>query len=176
MDMLLCGRPIAAWRGTASPFAKIIALGFDDGPSTGVVLCQGCSGAYRFELIAIDVDGTFDHAAWDRGEELRVFSLAPLPEGSFDRIVAALAAIEAPRWPTWAPGVDLRAPELDRLIESDIASILHGADRPTLVVVAAGLLQPFVTIRESPEPNGRTPTDWFALFGFVADKQLVTTP
>jgi len=39
----------------------------------------GCSAAYTFEMLALDGDGKYDSQAWDRGEEMRIFSLAALP-------------------------------------------------------------------------------------------------
>ena len=169
MSSRLCGIRVPGGLATTSPFSKIIAFGYDDGPTSGIVRCTGCAEAYRFDVLASDVDGIYDFAAWDRGEELRIFSLSRLSEGAFERAVDVLSTAEAPRWPVWVPGVYPHLPTLDRLVDTDIASILAGADRPCLIVAAAGLLQPMVAIRDHPAGGRLSDSDWFALLGFTAD-------
>jgi hypothetical protein len=175
MTSLLCGRNPTDQVGAASPFAKIVAFGYEDGPSIGIVRCVDCSEAYRFEMLATDVDGLYDQAAWDRGEELRIFALVPLSEGAFDRIVTLLSSVEEPIWPVWLPGVSRRSPELDRHIEADVSEILGTAGHPRLIVATADLLKPFVAIRDYPAEDGQAPLDWFAVLGFASGGQLVAT-
>src|SRR5262245_37097605 len=91
---------------TALPLlGRVISLAYEDGPTSGAAESADSSTSYRFELLAIDVDGVYDHDAWDRGEELRVYSLTKLAEGSFGRIVAVLSQFEQPTWPVWVPGM-----------------------------------------------------------------------
>src|SRR5262245_36096829 len=142
MTPLLCGQPLDALVGGPSPFAKVIALDYDDGPTSGLVRCREDAESYRFEQVAVDIDGRVDHESWDRGEELRIFTLAPLPSEEFDRIVARLAAIEPPVWPIWWPGARDHTPEQDRLLKEDLEPHRVKSKRPVLVVAMSGLLAP----------------------------------
>lgn len=71
---------------------QLIALGYYDGPTSG--------------LVKIVVDGeeryfTFDLLSWDELQDKRVFGLSELVEQSlFDRIVELAGP---PRWPIWVP-------------------------------------------------------------------------
>lgn len=173
MTSQLCGIKVTGEFAANSPFSDVVAFGYDDGPTTGIVRCAGCADAYRFDVLAIDVDGIYDNASWDRGEELRIYSLSPLPAGTFDDIVALLSTVEPPRWPLWIPGIRAPSPDLDRLVETNVNPILAVANRPRLLVAAGGLLQPIVAIRDDPGNYERTEADWFALLGFTADHRLV---
>jgi hypothetical protein len=175
MNSRLCGQAIAGGRATGSPFSKIVGFGYDDGPTTGVVRCAGCSDAYRFDVLAIDVDGIYDIGSWDQGEELRIYALSPLPDGAFDQIVALLSTAEPPRWPIWVPSVVPNSPAFDRLIEKDYQPILTDPDPRLLVAAAGGLLQPIVAVGNHPYDDGRTASDWFALLGFAAGDRLIAS-
>jgi hypothetical protein len=167
MTPVLCGQPIDALVGGPSPFDKIIALGYDDGPSAGLALCQGGVESYWFEQVAVDVDGRIDHERWDRGEELRVFTLAPYPVRRFDGLVARLTAIESPSWPIWWPGARSPDPALDRAFAEELGSY-RAEPRPVLVIAIAGLLEPIVAIRSLPGDLRLPPPDWFALLELSA--------
>ena len=177
MAFSICNQTVTALLGDSPPFGKVIALGYHDGPTLGAVQCAGGTDAYRFELLAIDVDGVYDGAAWDRGEELRVYGLAPLPLGSFERIVRILSAIEQPRWPVWAPGMATSAAGLDRLVEREVRPLLDAAGRPTLAVAGPGLLLPVRAARalEPGETDQPPQRDWFAFLGFDAPRPIPRT-
>ena len=145
------------------PFPHVIAFGYDDGPTIGAVACAAETEHYRFELLAIDIDGHHDHQAWDRGEEVRVFGLAHLPEAAYKQIVRLLENVEPPRWPVWVPGTGGAAapdhPAIDRA-----ESLLQSAAAPTQIIVAGpSLTTPFVAARELDHgPMDTTaPQDWF---------------
>lgn len=152
------------------PFAKVVALDFADVLTAGVVRCASCPIAYRFETLAIDVDGAIDRAAWDRGEELRVFGLAQLPAGTFERIVDLLSPLGKPTWPIWAPGTGGHSPSIPAAIDRELTLLLNVAGPPTLVVAASGLLaRPRVTL---PAPAGSDwlRRDWGWFLGLVVGK------
>ena len=175
MTSKLCGKALLGRRGARSPFAKLVAFDYDDGAVSGIVCCEGCANAYQFDELARDVDGLHDRAAWDRGEELRAYSLAPLPADAFDRTVKLISSAEAPNWPVWVPGIRQSSPHLASLIENEVAAILASSEPPTLLVATAGLLQPIVAVRDYPATAGQAPVDWFALLGFAADQRLVAS-
>ncbi len=173
MTSLLCEHRARALPGGEPIFSKAIALDYRDGPSWGAVQCASCTAAYRFDLLAIDVDGSYDRAAWDRGEELRVFGLAILPTGGFERVVNLLSSVEHPRWPIWAPTMTGTAAELPALVETEVVPLLEAAGSTRLVVATQGLLAP---IRVSRAIDGRvndrkwSDRDWFSLVGLSAQQ------
>jgi hypothetical protein len=87
-----CCRGLPGSGRVKSPFARVIALGYYDGPTSGLVQCAECERAYRFDLLG-----------WDEGQDVRIYGLAPLPATSFDRLVDALSRYQAPGWPVWVP-------------------------------------------------------------------------
>jgi hypothetical protein len=75
-----------------SPVREVLALGYYDGPTDGVLRC-GDRRVYRFELLT-----------WEQQtQDLRVFALSPLPPAAWDQLIALCTCQEAPRWPVWVP-------------------------------------------------------------------------
>lgn len=73
--------------------ARLIALGYCDGPTEGFVELANGKGAYRFEMIGED-----------RERDLRAVRLSALPSDAFDEIAKILQAeLGSARWPTWVP-------------------------------------------------------------------------
>lgn len=76
-----------------SPVQKILAFGYYDGPTEGVLQC-GDGQTYRFDLLA-----------WEpETQDLRVFCLSPLPSPAWEQLIALCAAQESPHWPVWVVG------------------------------------------------------------------------
>ena len=106
-----------AGRDYPSPVVRVVALGFYDGPTDGVL--QTADGtAYRFDLAGEEYnpDGLDD----------RTFLLRPLPPGAFEEVADLLApagrpeaAVWVPRWPV-APSD--RQAEIDRRLDALLAS------------------------------------------------------
>jgi hypothetical protein len=144
-------------------FSKIIAFGYEDGPTNGVVQSADGATAYRFELLATDIDGAYDYEAWDRGEELRVYSLTMLLAGTFERIVGILSLIEKPNWPIWTPGMVHRSPTFDALFMREVDPLLHVTVGRRFVVIVHSLLAPPVEIHQLHGQKG--PDNWFTLLG-----------
>ena len=169
MVSTLCHRTIAV--GEASPFGKIIALTYDDGPTGGAVACRSCALAYRFERLHTDVDGVYDRAAWDIGEELHVFGLAPLPANAFDRIVTRLSEVEPPRWPVWTPGMPSTSDDLERIVERGVVPLLEEAGPWQVIVAGAGLQRPFVAVRHTDRAHVPADGEWFAWLGLAPQSE-----
>ena len=85
----LCG---ANLKEGASPFNRILCLGYYDGPTSGLVRCAQFPNAYRFQLVA-----------WDSDFENRIYSLAEIDLAVFDSVVQMLTRLEQPHWPFWIP-------------------------------------------------------------------------
>lgn len=76
-----------------SPVQKVLAFDYYDGPTYGVLQC-GDGSTYRFDLLT-----------WDQEtQDLRVFSLSPLPRPGWEQLIALCSAHESPRWPVWVLG------------------------------------------------------------------------
>lgn len=79
-----------------SPVSRIIALGWYDGPTEGILQIGATGANYRFQMIDEDGRGA-------AGLDPRVFRLYALPPDAFDSIIAAIDSPQEPRWPVWAP-------------------------------------------------------------------------
>lgn len=147
----LCGRPLPSPGGSAPPFDEIVFVGYEDGPTSGAARCRSGTDCYRFELLARDTDGTYDHGAWDRGEEIRIFSLAELPAENYHRLAEVLADEET----------------RERIVDDEgafgqVAEILEGSAEPRLVVANHGIATPVTAAREVSPGTLAEVTDWFA--------------
>ena len=137
MTESLCCQYITSSTGTQSPFAKMICFGWYDGPTEGVILCERCSASYRFEMVAADV-GKYDYSSWDRGEEIRIFTLAELPTGAWEQFVALLSQTVTPTWPVWYwNSTDkFSSADAEKDFIQKLHRIFHHSSPPTLVVAA----------------------------------------
>jgi hypothetical protein len=136
-------------------FARIITLGFYDGPTSGLAECAGCGSAYRFDMLD-----------WNDDHQVRVFRLAALPPGSFERSVQVLARTEAPRWPVWVPWVSSRPSDADReRAERELQTILDRARPPELLIAWSGYGENVLAARKVPADELAAVPDWFSLQG-----------
>lgn len=135
-----------------SPFSKIVALGFYDGPTSGVLQCGTCSATYRFDMLDWDVD-----------HEVRIFRLARLPEDSLVRCVNVLAQSRQPQWPVWVPSRwDLPSDEARQEADRELQRILQSAEPAELVVAWAGYGEKILAARKVPAAELADVADWFA--------------
>ena len=112
-----------------SPFAKLIALGYHDGPTEGLLLSELAGEAYLFAML--DSDDMLN---------LRVFELSPLPSDVFAEVTAILSEWETPRWPVWVPSW---RPEMNAKVDP----LLKKVDRATWILTAVDLLTQIVACR-----------------------------
>jgi hypothetical protein len=92
MNTTLIDQPFPEGVTFASPAKKILVLDYYDGPTEGLLQCE-TGRVFRFEIVA-----------WDsETQDVRVFSLAPMPPSAFDRLAELIAQVEMPRWPVWIP-------------------------------------------------------------------------
>jgi hypothetical protein len=94
-DWAPCCSELTRLRTKQSPFARIIALDWYDGPRAGLLQCGECFREFRFEVL--------DELIGEEEQDIRVYSLAPLGSGSLTRLSDALAQYESPRSPVWVP-------------------------------------------------------------------------
>jgi hypothetical protein len=143
---------------TASPFDRILCLGYYDGPTSGLARCAESTKAYRFELVA-----------WDSGFENRIYSLAETDVEVFDSVVRMLARLEEPHWPSWVPRWQFSSLSDERAVSSTIdqtlgkisaASLLIATDRLDQNILACRALETTIRDRIPKEGTLPDPKDW----------------
>jgi hypothetical protein len=92
-EQQLSGDVLHVGSSYASPFTKVLALGYYDGPTEGVLQCGQDGPVYKFQLLAWD----------EETQDLRIFGLAPLPATAMGQLADAYARYQTPCWPVWVP-------------------------------------------------------------------------
>lgn len=140
-----------------TPFSRMIVLDWLDGPVSG--LAQSADGvACRFELV--DLDETDE-------SEVRVFSLAALPEAAFERAVAACSTAEAPHWPVWVPRWQFASPPAERAADAVVQAALDEAAAPDRVVAFRGAFREVLACARLHQGESVDQVDWFARLGLT---------
>jgi hypothetical protein len=153
----LCCRDLSRLSKGPSPFDRAIVLGWYDGPTEGLVRCGACGRNHRFELL--------DSVDEDRG--VRLYSLAPVPADTMDRLVEALAPFMTPSWPMWAPLWKFPT-EVDRIaVDRAVDELIARADAPEFVVTTTGLLDEIDEIKAAPANAAGDVHDWVSWMGLA---------
>jgi hypothetical protein len=147
-----CRRP-ATLTNARSPFSKVLALGFYDGPTSGLLQCETCSAVYYFDMLD-----------WDDDHEVRVFRLAPLPPNSLEECAAAFARTEAPQWPVWVLWVRTSPPaEVREAVDTEVQQILQEAGPAELLIAWTGYGERILAATKVPAEELQGVPDWFSL-------------
>jgi hypothetical protein len=162
-----CCQQLSSLPGGRSPFTRIIALGFYDGPTAGILQCASCGAVYRFDMLD-----------WDDNQEVRVFRLASLPPGSLDEAIRAFDKAGPPSWPVWVPvRAAFPSEEIAQQADATIQRILERAEPARYVVAWSGYGETILAAREVPPgelagvpgwfsaDDHASARDWFALLG-----------
>lgn len=125
--------------------SRLVALGYYDGPTEGVVELADGWGAYSFNMIAADTE-----------RDLRAIKLATLPPTKFDELVRLLEEELGPaRWPIWVPMWEFRSDERRRVAEERVNAIYATAE-PIAIAACDDTLERCLKVkdlRENPEAN-----------------------
>jgi hypothetical protein len=128
-----------AGENVPSPFSRLVATGFYDGPTSGYTECETCRSLYQFTMLE-----------WDAGQDVRVFVLEEKRGTSFEAIVATIASKgEQPRWPVWVPHAPLPAEA-----EEKVAHLIANTSSARLIVAAENLVRTILVWRKL------GPDDW----------------
>lgn len=131
-----------------SPFTKVLALGYYDGPTEGLVQEGSSDRVYQFHMLAWD----------DESQDLRIFALAPLPSSTLAQLTEAYAPYEEPRWPVWVPSWHAE-------MEPVTQQLLAQAGPPEWVLASQDLLAEILAAKAvTPELVARV-TDWASFLG-----------
>src|SRR6266568_2897931 len=111
-----------------SPFTKVLALDWYDGPTGGVVQLGEGGEVFRFELLDKQQLAETDI-------DLRVFGLYPLLPNALARLTAALTPTHEPNWPVWFPIWEFPTDEARSKVDQEADDILAQAGPLTWVVI-----------------------------------------
>jgi hypothetical protein len=78
-----------------SPFARVLVLGWYDGPEEGILQCADDGPVFRFSTL-------YSQFCKD-DRDVRVYGLFPLPKGSLAKVIEVLSKDAPPKWPTFTP-------------------------------------------------------------------------
>jgi hypothetical protein len=81
---------LPGFRHLKSPFTKVVATRYYDGPMEGFLGHSEWSQACVFQLLD-----------WDRETDLRVYEIARVEDLPFEQVVAMLFQDRLPTWPVW---------------------------------------------------------------------------
>jgi hypothetical protein len=76
-----------------SPFTHLVALGWYDGPTNG--LLRAGDAVWKFDML--------DEIHNPNGLDLRIFTLACMPYSAWDQLLSALSKYHTPMEPVWVP-------------------------------------------------------------------------
>jgi hypothetical protein len=141
------------------PFAKVLALGYYDGPIEGLLVCRSGAHGYLFKYLD--------------GDDLRIFSLTPIDPIAIARLVEALSPYQNPRWPVWIPiwsfPTEDEQSTLDRLTDR----VLAEAGPPGWVMATEDLMGEPLTLRKIEPRAVEEVDDWFDYLGLSAPSNLI---
>jgi len=126
-----------------------VALGYSDGPTNGILECEG--DGYKFDMLD--------------GDDLRFYSLAPLPPDSVADFVRTLAPFQQPRWPVWCPLWSFSSETIRQNVEQETDRILGRAGPVEWVVATEDLHGEIVAARRLRADKLGTVKDWYAFLG-----------
>lgn len=139
-----CRQVIGERRTVSSPFLRLVATGYYDGPTDGLVECGACKTLYVFHKLD-----------WDDGQNVRIFSLAPT-RGSFAELERTASTSLASS--TWILTGDERVGPAPVYVQR----CLDTAASVEFVVASRDLLKVIEVWRPSGLQQG---IDWFAELG-----------
>ena len=142
MNNSCCRFTIGVVRDVPSPFSRIVATGFYDGPTDGLVECGACRSIYVFEKLD-----------WDDQQDIRVFSLSPVVCDELDGLMESVV-VYGGILPIWVVPADVPA-DFRRRLEV----VMRSAAPAEFVVAGQSLLRKLEVWR--PIGMGNT-IDWFS--------------
>ena len=126
-------------RDFPSPIAQMIIVEWYDGPVAGAAICGECNAEVAFKMVA-----------WDENQTMRVYTLADLPKGQFEKLANVFAVAGPPTWPVWWPAHFPSGEERD--VAWRQAQALLATAKVATCVVAAERLETRI-LRASPAPS-----------------------
>lgn len=146
--------------GMASPFEKLLSLGYYDGTVSGLAQCRSCRKIFYYRLVA-----------WDERQDIRIFFLAHTKTEVFDNLVELFSRFSQPRWPLWFP---VLTAEETRAISHQIDTLLASIENPSYVIAAESPEKAIIAARliEASEQSPKSadfpePSEWAYWKGYL---------
>ena len=140
MAVPCCRFLIGVVRLVSSPFTRLIATGYYDGPTEGLIECGTCRTTYSFHKLD-----------WDDQQDVRVFSISPIMGRGLEELIQNEAVLE-PKWPNW-----VLADEAPGEFGGKVEDLRRSAAPEEFIVVTESLLRQITLWR----PVGLgAPRDW----------------
>jgi hypothetical protein len=117
-----------------SPITHVIALGYYDGPTEGVLRLGESGEVYRFLLL--DEIQPADPDAVD----IRLFGLSRLPPQTWDSLIDMLSPYLKPHWPVWVPLWRFPTEAVRKQIDTQVDALLGSAGPVAWKVTTTDLL------------------------------------
>jgi hypothetical protein len=147
---------LAHFRGGKSPITQILALGFYDGPTNGLLRCGEDGRVYRFDLLDDDLE-----------QDIRIFGLAPLDSNAMTRLVEALSPYQESRWPVWVPRWEFPKEAIRSALDNLTDQILNGAGPPEFAIATSDLVKEILLAKEITVEDLASVADWFSFMGLA---------
>lgn len=131
-----CCADLLDQRGVISPFSKVIAFAYYDGPTRGVAQCSVCASAYKYDMVA-----------WDERQDVRVYVLAPISKEVFVEIVNILSESDLPNWPVWVPRWEFAFGNKESSTNGKIEGLLSSASRCKYVLSTEDISRTILAVK-----------------------------
>jgi len=116
-----------------SPAEKIIALGWYDGPTVGILQCRD-GMVFKFHSRGTVLD-------WgEEGEDLQLYDFFPLPANSLEHVVSVLSPSQSPRWPLWVPEWAFLSEQEHAAVEKTLEEVELSSGHRQWIVASSDLL------------------------------------
>jgi len=142
-----------------SPVTRVLALGYYDGPTNGVLQCGDGGPVCKFNLI----EGPFstEDGLWD----MRVFAVAPLPGSALALLTEGYSRFWAPLWPVWVPIWYFSDPADEQAMNQLTDEVLSQAGPVEWVIATTDLLTTVRAARSVTAEDLVQVSDWLAFLG-----------
>ncbi len=125
-----------------SPISRVIAFGYSDGPTEGVLQVGDGGEVYQFSLIdELEVGGS-DSA------EVRLFGLSRLPSQVFQKLVDVLSPYSKPQWPVWVPVWRFPDDVIRQEVDRQVGALHEGPGAVAWLVATSDLLGTLRLVKE----------------------------
>lgn len=125
---MVCCQNLPKTREALSPFQKVISASYYDGTTSGVAYCANCHREFFYKLFS-----------WDDAQNVRIFGLYSVRQGTFEALHRVAGEMEIPRWPEW--NVSFRGANAEAQRQTFLATVRES-------VQAKGPLQFIVATRD----------------------------
>jgi hypothetical protein len=136
------------------PFGQTVVLGYYDGPTAGLTRCPECARAYRFDLLD-----------WDDEQDVRIFSIAPVPLDAFDAVLKACPQSAEPKQAIWVPRWEFASESQQEAANAAIERALNRAEPVEAAVAVADGLGRILAERRIGATDLAEVKDWFEFLG-----------